>query len=318
MRVKLSLVFLGSIIASGQFALGQAISQGILLNQQATQNSRDASAKQPSIIQPPSRGQSSSQQTTTTNSTYDPPGTPTAFEEPGRSKQPYLSEYAGYVTPGTELTISSPVPGAVIYYTTDGWTPTEQSYRFVDPIKIDRDTRVQAFAVEPGMLPSPVVDATYIVKPQQPPLSKTVSINDHTLHKGMLLRLVTGSEARSNEAQVGDTLQLKLDQNLMVDDAIVAARGSLGKATITRVERAGRGGKPGVIAFKVESLNVNGVSIPLSANLTLAAPDIAAQAAKISNPSVVRISGTLPKGDDAVIEPGMPLTAIVEEDTELH
>ena len=113
-------------------------------------------------------------------------------------------------------------------------------------------------------------------------------------------------------------LQLKLDQNLMVGDTIVAARGSLGKATITRVEHAGRGGKPGVIGFKVETLVVNGVSIPLSANLTLAAPDIAAQAAKISNPSVVRISGTLPKGDEAVIEPGMPLTAIVEEDTELH
>jgi hypothetical protein len=317
MRVKHSLVFLGCILTGGEFALGQAISQGILLNQQATQSSRDASAQQPRIIQPAGGGSSSSQQKTP-NSSFDPAGTPTAFEEPGRSKQPYLSEYAGYVTPGTELTISSPVPGAVIYYTTDGWTPTEESYRFVDPIKLDRDTRVQAFAVEPGMLPSPVVDATYIVKPQQPPLPKTISISDSTLHKGMPLRLVTATEERSNEAQVGDTLQLKLDQNLMVGDTIVAARGSLGKATITRAEHAGRGGKPGALAFKVESLDVNGVSIPLSANLTLAAPDIAAQAAKISNPSVVRISGTLPKGDEAVIEPGMPLTAIVEEDTELH
>lgn len=317
MRLKHSLVLLGCILTSGEFALGQAISQGILLNQQATQRSRDASAQQPRVIQPANSSPSASQQTTP-NSSFDPAGTPRTFEEPGRSKQPYLSEYAGYVTPGTELTISSPVPGTVIYYTTDGWTPTEKSYQFVDPIKLDRDTRVQAFAVEPGMLPSPVVDATYIVKPQQPPLPKTISISGNRLRKGMLLRLVTDMEARSNEAQVGDTLQLKLDQNLMVGDTIVAARGSLGKATITRVEHAGRGGKPGVIGFSVESLNVNGVSIPLSANLTLAAPDIAAQSAKISNPSVVRISGTLPKGDEAVIEPGMPLTAIVEEDTELH
>lgn len=317
MRVKHSLIFLSCIIVNADFAPGQAISQGILLNQQATQSSRDAAAQQPRIIQPSGHGPSSGQPTTT-NSSFDPPGTPTAFEEPGRSKQPYLSEYAGYIASGTELTISSPVPGAVIYYTIDGWTPTEESYRFVDPIKLDRDTRVQAFAVEPGMLPSPMVDATYIVKPQQPPLPKTISISDNTLHKGMPLRLVTGMEVRSSEAQVGDTLQLKLDQNLMVGDTIVAARGALGKATITRVEHAGRGGKPGVIGFKVESLDVNGVSIPLSAKLTLAAPDIAAQAAKISNPSVVRISGTLPKGDEAVIEPGMPLTAIVEEDTELH
>ncbi len=101
----------------------------------------------------------------------------------------------------------------------------------------------------------------------------------------------------------------------MVGNTIVAAKGSLGKATLTRVERAARGGKPGVISFKVESLDVHGVSVPLNASLTLAAPDVAAQAAKISNPSVVRISGTLPKGDEAVIEPGMPLTAIVSADT---
>jgi hypothetical protein len=73
-----------------------------------------------------------------------------------------------------------------------------------------------------------------------------------------------------------------------------------------------------VISFKVESLDVHGISVPLNANLTLAAPDVAAQAVKISNPSVVRISGTLPKGDEAVIEPGMPLIAIVSADTPLH
>jgi hypothetical protein len=73
-----------------------------------------------------------------------------------------------------------------------------------------------------------------------------------------------------------------------------------------------------LISFKVESLDVHGISIPLNATLTLAAADVAAQAAKISNPSAVRISGALPKGDEAVIEPGMPLTAIVGSDTPLR
>lgn len=317
MRVKVALVFLGCITLYGELALGQAISQGVLLTQQATQSAHDASAPQPRTWQPAGSGSHAGPQGTPAG-TFDPNATPRTFEEPGRSKPPYLSEYPGYVAPGTELTISSPIPGVVVYYTTDGWTPTEQSLIFVNPIKIDRDTRVQAIAVEPGMLPSAIVDATFIVKPQQPPLTKTIPISDTTLHKGMPLRLVTGSDARSNEAQVGDTLQLKLATDLMVGDTIVAARGSLGKATITRVERAGRDGRPGVIGFKVESLDVNGVSIPLTANMTLAAPDVAAQAAKISNPSVVRISGTLPKGEEAVIEPGMPLTAIVDADTELH
>ena len=190
--------------------------------------------------------------------------------------------------------------------------------RYVGPITIKNDTRVQALAVEPGMKPSAIVDATYIVKPQQPPIAKTLLMDDSVLHKGMALRLVTGIDARSDDAQVGDPLIVKLDEDLMVGDTILVARGSLGKATLTRVERAGRDGKPGVIGFKVESLDVHGTAVPLSASLTLAAPDVAAQAEKISNPNAVRVAGTLPKGDEAVIVPGMPLTAIVGEDTPLQ
>jgi len=178
--------------------------------------------------------------------------------------------------------------------------------------------RVQAFAVEPGMMPSPIIDATFIVKPQQPPVSKTLLIERAILHRGMALRLVTGANASSDSSQVGDALLVKLDEAIMLGDTILAPRGSLGKAKITRVERAGRDGKPGVIAFKVESLDAHGISVPLNANLTLAAPDVAAQAAKIANPSVVRVSGTLPKGDEAVIEPGMPLSAYVMADTPLR
>jgi hypothetical protein len=315
MKTRILLVSFACALACGRGAVAQAISEGVLLNQQSTQNAGN--------VQTPRTAPSGSSRATEPNAsqpaTYDPAVSPRNFDDPARSKQPYLSEYAGYVTPETELKISSPEPAATIYYTIDGWTPTEDSLRYVVPIKITRDMRVQAFAMEPGMLPSPMVDATYIVKPQQPPLPKNVLIGDGAiLRRGTALRLVTGSYEKSDSAQVGETLLLKLDQNIMSGDAIVAASGSLGKATITRVERAGRGGKPGLIAFKVDSLDVHGISIPLNAVLTLAAADVAAQAEKISNPSAVRVSGTLPKGDEAVIELGMPLTAIVGADTSLR
>jgi len=162
------------------------------------------------------------------------------------------------------------------------------------------------------------VDATYIVKPQPKPIPQNVLIDNTILHQGTALRLVTGSNTASDSAQVGDTLLLKLDQNIVAADTIVAARGSLGKATIIRVEKASSGGKSGLIVFKVESLDVHGISVPLNATLTLAASDVAAQAQKISNPTAVRVSGTLPKGEEAVIEPGMRLTAIVGVDTPLR
>jgi hypothetical protein len=315
MKVRIPLVFVACVLVCGQAAAAQAISQGVMLNQQSIQNAGNANVQTPIKMQP---GGAQSGGKDVHPEVYDPSATPRSFEDAGRSKQPFLSEYAGYVTPGTHLAISSPEPTAVIYYTVDGWTPTEDSLRYVGPLTIQRDTRVQAFAVEPGLLPSPIVDATYIVKPQQPPISKTLMIADGILHRGLALRLVTGIDASSDSSQVGDTLLVKLDQNVMVGDTIVAARGSLGKATLTRVDRAGRDGRPGVIAFKVESLDVHGISVPLNASLTLAAPDVAAQAAKISNPNVVRISGALPKGEEAVIEPGMPLTAYVGADTPLH
>jgi hypothetical protein len=315
MKLKNLLVFAACALVYGQCAAAQAISQGVLLNQQSMQNAGNGNLQAPSIVQP---GSAQAGGKDVRPGVYDPTAQSHSFEDAGRSKQPFLSEYAGYVTPGTNLTISSPVPSATIYYTIDGWTPTEDSLRYVEPITIQRDMRVQTFAVEPGMLPSPIVDATYIVKPQQPPLSKTLLIGDGILHHGMALRLVTGVNASSDASQVGDTLLVKLDQDLKVGETIVAPRGSLGKATVTRVERAGRDGRPGVIAFKVESLDLHGVSVPLNANLTLAAPDLAAKAAKIANPSVVHVSSALPKGEEAIIEPGMPLTAIVGADTPLH
>ena len=310
--MKIPLVFIACVLMYGQNAPAQAISQGVMLNQQSMQNAGNANVQTPRIVQP---GATQTDGKEVRPGVYDPNATPRSFDVPGRSKQPFLSEYAGYVTPGTQLTISSPIQSATIYYTVDGWTPTEDSLQYVGPLTIQRDTRVQAFAVEPGMLPSPMVDATYIVKPQQPPISKTLVVDDPILHHGMALRLVTGVNASSDSSQVGDTLLVKLDQNVMLGNTVIAARGSLGKATVTRVERAGRDGRPGVIAFKVESLDVHGISIPLKANLTLAAPDIAAQSAKISNPSAVHVSGALPKGEEAIIEPGMPLNAIVAADT---
>ena len=166
MKARISLVFISCILVYCHGATAQAISQGVLLNQQSMQNAGS------SHVENPIRVQSGGTQTGGKDvrpGVYDPTATPRNFDEAGRSKQPFLSEYAGYVTPGTQLTISSPVPSATIYYTIDGWTPTEDSLRYVEPLTIERDMRVQAFAVEPGMLPSPIDDATYIVKPQQPP-----------------------------------------------------------------------------------------------------------------------------------------------------
>jgi hypothetical protein len=249
---------------------------------------------------------------------YDYEPAPRSFADCGCAKRPIFPVDAGYVSAETQVTIASPSPDAVIFYTTDGWTPTEASLRYTGPITISAVTRLQAFAEEPNKLPSPIVEANYAVNGPAAPKPKTALAIDGVLRKGTPLRLVTGADVSSETAQPGDPILLLLDENVMAGDALVARKGSRVKAIITSADRAGQGGKPGVLTFQVQALEAHGVTIPLTASVTLAAPDLAAQSQRIADPSQVHIAGALPRGEEAEIEPGMPLTATVAADINLH
>jgi hypothetical protein len=105
-----------------------------------------------------------------------------------------------------------------------------------------------------------------------------------------------------------------LDQNLVVNGKIVAPRGMSVEAVVSSVQRAGNNGKSGVIVFTPMGLSVHGATIPLSGTYTLVAPDIGSQLHHISDTSFVHVSGPLPQGNEAKIEPGMMLTAAVASD----
>jgi|GEM_PF-4569330 len=76
---------------------------------------------------------------------------------------PTFSLPAGEVAAGTQITLSTPTPGAVIYYTTDGSAPTTASTPYTGPIAIAQDTTIKAIAVLPGATNSPVATAAYTV-----------------------------------------------------------------------------------------------------------------------------------------------------------
>lgn len=218
------------------------------------------------------------------------------------------------VPSGTSVTLSSSNPNAVIYYTTDGWTPTELSAQYHDPVMITANMRLQAFAEEPGKAPSPIVAASYTVSGPPTPLPVDASVSGSTVTKGTQIRFQTGNRISSETANVGDQFYLLLDQNLVVNGNIAARRGMSVEAKITSVQHAGQNGKSGVIVFTVMSLSVNGVSIPLSGIYTLVAPDIGSQLNHIADTSLVHVAGPLPPGNEAKIEPGMMLTTSVAAD----
>src|SRR5439155_1231625 len=80
-------------------------------------------------------------------------------------------------------------PGATIYYTTDGSTPTTAASVYAGPISVTRTTTLRAMAAAPGMANSAVTSATYTLQTATPTfnpsggtyvLPQLVSISDAT------------------------------------------------------------------------------------------------------------------------------------------
>ncbi len=104
---------------------------------------------------------------------------------------PVISVPAGVYTVAQITQISDAMPGAVIYYTTNGTTPTTSSTQYNGSVTVSTTSLLQAIAVASGFSSSPVSSALYTISPRAaiPTLSvaggvynntQTVSISDTT------------------------------------------------------------------------------------------------------------------------------------------
>lgn len=208
-----------------------------------------------------------------------------------------LSVGPGNVKAGTKVRIDlSPDRNAQIYYTTDGWTPTTDSIRYTGPIRIDASTNLQAIAVGKGLPHALLIRANYTVNgPAPQPAQEAAITTKGILAAGSPIRLTTGSVISSATAHAGDKASILLDEDLKVGDTVVAPKGTPVDAVLTRVVPS-KNGASGQLAFAVHSLTVRGQTISLAGTEAL--------------------EGGVAK--DAVIEPGMGLTAKVAQATTLN
>ncbi|WP_208715246.1 chitobiase/beta-hexosaminidase C-terminal domain-containing protein, partial [Brevibacillus parabrevis] len=76
---------------------------------------------------------------------------------------PTAAPGSGVVTPGTPVTLKTTTPGATIYYTTDGSTPTASSDVYSTAIPVNSALTIKAMATKSGMTDSSVMTESYSI-----------------------------------------------------------------------------------------------------------------------------------------------------------
>ena len=84
------------------------------------------------------------------------------YGNPGGLGQPAIAPNGGVFTNSVMVTLTDSVPGATIYYTLDGSTPTTNSTMYTGQFTLTKNTGVNAIATLPGSQLSAVASATFI------------------------------------------------------------------------------------------------------------------------------------------------------------
>ncbi|HEY3330522.1 MAG TPA: chitobiase/beta-hexosaminidase C-terminal domain-containing protein [Capsulimonadaceae bacterium] len=89
-----------------------------------------------------------------------------AYDAPAVPK-PVISPNGGTITYGSLVSLTD-IPGASIFYTLDGSTPTTASTVYTGPLTVTASQTITAFATKPGLLFSSNATATFTVIPTTP------------------------------------------------------------------------------------------------------------------------------------------------------
>ena len=147
-----------------------------------------------------------------------------------RRRQPRVLAQGRQVHLGASVTITDATTGAVIYYTTDGSTPTTKSTVYNGAITVSASETIKAVAVAKGFANSTVVSAAYIIVAATPVISpkagkykspQSVTITDTTT--GAVIYYTTdGTTPTTKSTQYGGAITVSTNTTI---EAIAVAPG---------------------------------------------------------------------------------------------
>jgi len=245
----------------------------------------------------------------------------------GLTSTPKFSVKPGTYSSPTKIKITDGTRGAIIYYTTDGWTPTTSSQRYMGPVTISSTATLQAIAIAPNFQRSFVATGKYTLNnssftPPVPSPSQTTetappipSGEKLLLPQGTPVLLAFAADVNSQTASVGDQIPMTVTHDVQRDGVVLIKTGTPAIGTVIQVDKTTSFGLPGVLSFKVDYLELNGTLIRLCGEAARegdAKPPNAAILIPVVGPLTALRHGT-----DAVIKQGTPFTAFLYADTPL-
>ena len=228
-------------------------------------------------------------------------------------RAPQLRQKPG-TQPGTVVvTMNNKARGASVFYTTDGWTPTAASERYVGPVTVRENVTLRAIAIGAGGLRSYVS----VLPPDTgdtPTAVESGVLRVGSLDPGTHLPLVFDKPVSSRGMKVGDRLPVSLADDLFVNGHLAAAKGAPVEAVVTEVDNSRIQGLPGALSFAVQSIRLqNGVTISLLGVETMEGTD---RTKKAMVASIIPLGGLAVHGGDAQITAGARLEAEVARPTD--
>jgi hypothetical protein len=269
----------------------------------------------------------------------------------------YVAKPSFSVKPGTYTTpqtvkIKESARGSIIYYTTDGWTPTPDSMRYSGPITIDATTKLQAIAIGPYGVRSRVASAQYtlvltptiaasaaaakdasaalsssaadyaaapgpivprsVAPGPETPLLAAPAPGQVILRGGTPVPLLFSVDVNSKKADVGDKIPMTLAEDLKEGDTVLVKKGATAFAIVREADGSRGGGVPGEIGLEIDSLNANGTLVKLYGSAYKEGQDKAGTA--IAMGVVFPLAALFKHGQQAEIKKGTPFTAYVDSD----
>jgi len=218
-------------------------------------------------------------------------------------------KYPGPIT----IKLSDKTRGAIMYYRTDGWTPTAGSQRYVGPFTISQSATLQVIAVAPYCFRSLVANATYTL-PAPPAPQENAETSSSALdqpHENVVpVHFVFAQEITSAKAEIGDKVPLTLAEDLVFNGTKLARKGAPASVSIIQVDKTGPGGAPGELHFRIDPLETESGLLKLHG-----AASLEGQAEPPNAQAMIPVVGAFfifHHGKDAVIKSGTPFTAYLD------